>query len=394
MDSLNPEKPEESTAIVTVQQYCRELRKAPAQPRLSKENQARAAELARQLVRGEDQLDDMVTFGSDAQATVARISKDILGSVRLGALQDVIQLSDSVLAEVHSLDLGDLLPEARPVLRLFHETKAAIERRIRNFFAKYELINTHLDRQEADIFAKEAVASERFRRDKALAKATLDTMLDAQIKATAIKIFLDSDDGHAETQRRLQAVGCEKEAAQAEHRSVDMLVLAAADRHGKYLERLEEKGFSLTRLIYSAYQMNVTIRMMGNNENIIRQKLSDIRTDLLPQWRVLIAIAYQACQQQGIAQIVERLSIEETNLRRQAGDQMEEAAKRMAALMKSSGIDIDAMRYYSERLTKSLDILKTASFEAGKIRDTAETEIQKLISDMDHAVAATALRRN
>lgn len=344
-------------------------------------------------MRDEDQLDDIVTFGSDAQATVARISKDILSSVRLGTLNEVIQLSDSVLAEVHSLDLGDLLPAARPVLRLFHETKAAIERRIRNFFAKYQLVNSHLDRHEADIFAKEAAASERFHRDKALAKATRDTMLDAQIKAAAIKIFLDGNDGYAETQRRLQAMAGEKEAAQAEHRSMDMLILAAADQHGKYIERLEEKALSLTRLIYSAYQMNVTIRMMGNNENIIRQKLSDIRTDLLPQWRALIAIAYQACQQQGITQIIESLSVEEANLRRQAGDQMEHTAKHMATMMRNSGIDVDAMRYYSDKLTKSLDILKTASFEASKIRDTAETEIHKLISEMDQAVAANTLRK-
>jgi hypothetical protein len=58
-------------------------------------------------------------------------------------------------------------------------------------------------------------------------------------------------------------------------------------------------------VILSAYQTSVAVRMMGDNELIIRQKLSDIRTELLPQWRTLIAIAYQAYQQQGIATFVE-----------------------------------------------------------------------------------------
>ncbi len=393
MEHIASSKPDDSTAIVTVQQYSREVQSAPALPPLSNVNQARAAELAKNLVRSDDELDDIVTFGNDAQAAIARISKDMLRGVRVGAIDEVIQLSDSVLAEVHTLDVGDLVPVARPFLKLFHETKAAIERRIREFFRKYELVNTHLDRQEADIFAKEAASTERFHRDKALARATLDALLDAQIKATAIKMFLDSEEGCAETQRRIQAANEANQAAQREHRSTDFLVVATADQHGKYIERLKEKAFSLTRLMYSAYQMNITLRMMGENENIIRQKLSDIRTDLLPQWRALIAVAYQACQQQGIAQIVEKLGAEEARLRRQAGDQVENAARAMAVVMKSSGIDVNGMKYYGDKLLNSLEILKAASVEASKIRDTAESEIQRLISDMDQAVSATALRK-
>ncbi len=393
MDNLTPLQPEEPAAIVTVQQYSHELQKAPALPPLSSENQRRAVELASHLRRTEDQLDDIVTFGSDAQAAIARISKEMLAGVRVGALEEVIRLSDGVLAEIHSLDLADLLPSARPVLTFFRETKAAIKQRIRNFFRRYQLVNTHLDRQEADVFAKQAASTERFHRDKALAKATLDALLDAQVKATAIKLFLDGDYGFAESDRRLQALNCEREAARIENRAMDMLIPAAADRHGKYLDRLQEKAFSLTRLMHSAYQMNVTLRMLGDNENAIRQKLSDVRTDLLPQWRALIAVAYQAYQQQGIAQIVERLSLEEAGLRRQGGDQMEETAKRMASMMRNSGIDVEALRYYGEKLTRSLDILRTASFEATKIRNTAETEIHKLMSDMEQAVAAAALRK-
>ncbi len=391
MNELTSDPSEESRAIVTAGQYSAEIDKTPSLPPLSQKNMARAVELARDLARDEDHLDDIVTFGNDVQAAVTRVTKDMLSGVRVGTLDDVIRLSDAVLAEVRTLDVADLMPGPRRGFLGILETLSAIKQRIKEFFRRYELVNSRLDRQEAEIFGREADSTDRYHKDEALSKATLEAMLDAQIKGTAIKLFLEGEHGYKETQHRLQAVNAEKEAAQVGGRSMDYLTLAAADRHGQYIERLETRATALQKLFLSAYQMHVAIRMMGSNENIIRQKLSDIRNELLPQWRTMIAIAYQAYQQQGIAQFVEKLGIEESALRRKSGDQLEETAKRMAVMMKSSDIDVEAMRYYSEKLTASLDILKTASNEARKIRGTAETEIRKLIRDMDQAVSTTTL---
>lgn len=54
--------------------------------------------------------------------------------------------------------------------------------------------------------------------------------------------------------------------------------------------------------------------------------------------------------------------------------------------------DVEAMRYYNEKLVSSLDILKTASIEARKIRDTAETEMRVLISQLGEAAAEVSTR--
>jgi uncharacterized protein YaaN involved in tellurite resistance len=388
MDDFTPDKPAESTAIVTAQQYSAEIKKTPALAPLSKEKMARAVELSEGLVRDEDQLDDIVTFGNDAQAAVTRITKDMLSGVRVGALDDVVRLSDDVLTEVHTLDVADLMPGPRRGFLGIPEAAAAIKQRIKDFFRRYELVNTRLDRQEAQIFAREAASTDRYRRDRALAKATLDALLDAQVRVMAIKLFLEGEHGYRETQLRLQAVNAEKEAAQSEGRSMDYLTVASADRYGKYVERLETKATALQKLIISAYQMNVTIRMMGDNENIIRQKLSDIRNELLPQWRTMIAIAYQAYQQQGISQFVADLTRAETDMQHAMGRQLERTAEGVAALMTQPVIDVNAMKDYNEKLVSSLDKLKTASVEARKIRDAAEGEMQKLIHQLGEATSS------
>jgi len=386
----------ESQAIVTAQQYAREMqeiKKSPALPTLSEDGMQRASEQARALVRSEDRLDDIVTFGSDAQTAMVKITKDMLGGVRVGMLDDVIQLSDGVLAQINTLDIADISPKAKRVLVVFHETATLIKRRIQHFFRRYEMVNTRLDRQEADVFAKETASTERYYKDAELAKAAFGVLLDAQVKLMAIKIFLDGEHGYAELQRRQQLVAGEREAARSENRSIDYAIIAAGDRYARYIERLEGKAAALQQVMLSAYQTSIAVRMMGDNEIIIRQKLSDIRTELLPQWRNLIAIAYQAYQQQGIARFVDQLTRSEAKLRRQVADQLEGTAQGIADLMTRPLFDYEAMQYSNEKLVKSLDILKTASIEAKKIRDKAEEEMQGLISQLGEGVAATSVRK-
>lgn len=393
MENILSQGESESTSMVTAQQYNREIKKTPALPPLSEDDMRRAAEQAKTLVRTEDKLDDIVVFGSEGQTALAKITKDILSGVRVGMLDDVIRLSDGVLAQIQTLDIEDLSPRARRILIFLHESTASIKRRIENFFRRYEMVNTRLDRQEADIFARETASTKRYYKDAELAKAAFGVLLDARCKLMAIKIFLDGEHGYAELQRRQQVAIEEREAARSENRSVDYAIIAEAERYTRYIERLEGKSAALQQVILSAHQTGITVRMIGDNEIIIRQKLSDIRTELLPQWRTLIAIAYQACQQQGIARFVQQLSRTEAALRRQVADRIEETAEGVADLMTRPLFDYEAMRYCNEKLVSSLDILKTASIEAKKIRDQAEEEIQGLLSELVEGVAVTSVRK-
>ena len=102
MDNLSAQGNVESKAIVTAQEYSREIKKSPALPPLSEQEMARAGDQAKTLVRSEDRLEDIVTFGSDAQAGVAKITKDMLAGVRVGTLDEVIQLSEGVLGQIQN----------------------------------------------------------------------------------------------------------------------------------------------------------------------------------------------------------------------------------------------------------------------------------------------------
>jgi uncharacterized protein YaaN involved in tellurite resistance len=386
------ETPKETNSIVTMQQYSKEIKRSPALPPLSDTDMARARELSRALIRTEDQLDDIVVFGSDAHNAVAQITRDMLRGVRVNAMDDVIHISDHALVQINALDLGDLTPAARRFLLVLHESTAAIKHRIEKFFRGYELVNSRLEYLVADILAKETEATKRYYADVELEKGTFDVMLDARIKLAAIRLFLNGDYGYEELDRRQKLVAEEQAAAGRENRSVDFVIVAAAERYAKYIERLEMKAASLSQAILSAYQTGVTIRMMGENENIIRQKLVEVRTELVPQWRTLIAIAYSAYQQRGIAAFVGRVQDAEGELRRKVADQLEMATNGVADMVTRQTFDPEAMIYYHDKLVKSLETLKTASMEARKIRSAAEAFTEEHIAKLGAAVAATSLR--
>jgi uncharacterized protein YaaN involved in tellurite resistance len=186
----------------------------------------------------------------------------------------------------------------------------------------------------------------------------------------------------------------ERAAAERENRAIDFSVVTAAERYGKYVERVEMKRASLEQVVLSAYQSGIAIRMLEDNENIIRQKLSDVRTDLLPQWRTRISLAYNAFLQQGLAAFVYGLERAEAELRARTADQLAASAQSIADLMTRPMIDPAAMKYHQDKLIGALETLKAASMEARRIRAIAEETMQQSIAELGEAVSSMASRND
>jgi len=361
-------------------------RNTPNLPPLSKEDMARAQELAQSLRRDDAHLDDIVTFGNKAQAALAQVSRDMLAGVRVGTLDEIIALSDGVITDLQSLNMLELSSAAHKVLFIFNETTAMIRHRVENFFRQWEMVNTRLDRQEANIFAKETEATERYHQDAQLARANYEILREAYIMLMAIKIFLDSEHGWAELERRKILADREAAAAARDNRAIDFTIMIARDRYATYIERLEAKGTSLTKMLVSAYQAHHAIDLMARNENDIRQKLSDIRTDLLPGWRMNIALAYQAYAQHGITRFVRELEDAEAEIRILAADQIEHAARGMYEL-RTRPFNFAAVKYFNDKLISALEIMKETSIVAKQERDKAEALSKILIQELGETVA-------
>jgi len=313
----------------------------------------------------------------------------MLRGVRVGTLDDAIQLSDGILKELDTLNLGELSAAARKVLFIFEETTAAIKHRVEKFFTRWQMVNTRLERMDADVFRKQIESTERYNQDSALTRTNYEILRDAHVMLMAIKIFLDGEQGYQELARRQQLAAAENETARRENRAVDFLIIIAADRYKKYVDRLERRATALLQMLVSAYQMSLAITQMADQENVIRQELSDIRTDLLPMWKINIVVAYQAYQQHGIMRFMDQLRDAEEDIRMKTADQIEQSARDIAATQ-SRPFDVGVARYCNDKLINSLEILKTASAEARKQRQAAEASGSELIRQLGEAAASVA----
>lgn len=384
---------EVGTVLMAADRYMTSGRQAPALPPLAPGELERARELAASLVPTEERLGDIVKFGGEVQSALAEISKAMLAGVRVKALDEVMDLSEAVLSQVRVLDLDELVPTARRTLFVLKESAAAIRQRIARFFRGYELVSRRLDRHEAELFRKEAEAARRFQAYAELERVTRKLMRDARVGVAALELFLDGEHGQTELERRQRSVAEERAAAERENRSIDFVILTAAERYGKYVERVEMKRTSLQRVVLSAYQSEIAIRLVQDNENVIRQKLSDVRTDLLPQWRTRIALAYNAYVQQGMAAFVKGLERAEAELHVKTADQIAHSAESAADLLTTQVFDPAAMKYYQGKLISALETLKTASSEARRIREAADEAMQRSIDELGAAAAAISAGR-
>ena len=77
MNDLAPDESTQPAPMIVLPEGAGAIKRPPALPPLSQADMNRAAQLAQGLVRDEARLDDIVTFGSDAQAAAAQVTKDM-----------------------------------------------------------------------------------------------------------------------------------------------------------------------------------------------------------------------------------------------------------------------------------------------------------------------------
>ncbi len=376
---------EETTAVVaTASQYEKAVKRVKL-PKLTAEDMASARQIAAGLVPNERTVNDIVTLGAKSRTGLAAVARRMLDGVTVGDLEKATNLSNETLTTIEELDVVDLNPKAKNVL----ETARAIARRVKRFFERYQQINSRLDKIAAQILSERTSHTETYHNLAELYKQNQQFMLDLRIALAAGGIYRD-ETGMPELDRLQIAADEEVALARKEERTPDQLIVQKAADYKSYIERVEMAEAALQQALVSAFQTGIAIRMMMDNENVIRQELYDIEVNILPEWRKLIALAWTAYQQHGIAGMVGKLEDAESELRRKVADQLGQAADEIAAMKKRQIFDEEAMAEFNQKLVTALETLHEASIEAKKIREAAEESGNALMADLSEAVARTA----
>lgn len=354
-------------------------------------DEARAREEAKTLIPADSRFTRVVAIGAKERRGLSTVIDSLNNEITVGDLEKASGLSTQVLGYIDTLNIDDLSPEARNKFLMIKETLEDIANRVKAFFERYQTLKQKLDRIQSEIEGMQAERVNYSNRLDALYIENRRLMLELRVAIAAGKYYL-RDYGYPQ-QKELQAkVEAETAAAKAEARMIDRdLVQQLQDING-YLQRVETTINNMQGAITSAYQTGEAIRMMQGNELFIAQKLSDVVETVLPEWKKLLFLAYEAYRAHGAAAFAEQVDAKSAALRRATADKLGEVADETAALMRTQSFDPDSLKYFNDKLVEALKVIQEASVEQRKIHAAAEESGQRLMVELADAVAETSKR--
>ncbi len=385
-----------SVSIATVDELAKQT-SAVRLPRLSAAQLELARKLAPTLVpKGSGVYNPVnLSLAEAARSKLSEVSRQLLDGVTLKDMQEASLLADQVTDIIEDLRVEDLSPEPREgkvlwLIKTVEDAKSII-RRIQEFFKRYQETNTVIDRvikktedQQVDHLATHKSLLRMYENNWSL-------FHDLRVSLAAVKLFLDSDAGYPERERRNQVAKEEVEAAEREQRDPDQVVIQAATDYQAYIERAEMYATTLSGAIVDAYQKGVAINMLAGNELVIVQGLDSLAKSVIPGWRDMLALGWAAYKAKGAVAFINSIKATDTKLREQKAKMIGQAVVQIAALKKSTTYDPASMKLLNDALISGLTVLKKASAEGKNIRDAAEATNADLVLQLSKVVANTAV---
>lgn len=359
---------------------------------LNAADEARALAAAKTLLPTDGRFTRVVAIGAKERRGLSAVIDSLNDEITVGDLEKASGLSTQVLGYIDTLNIDDLSPEARNKFLMIKETLEDIANRVKAFFERYQTLKRKLDMIQNEIEAMQAERVNYSNRLDALYIENRRLMLELRVAIAAGKFYL-RDYGYPQQRELQERVEQETAAAKAEGRMIDRdLVQQLQDLNG-YLQRVETTVANMQGAITSAYQTGEAIRMMQGNELFIAQKLSDIVETVLPEWKKLLFLAYEAYRAHGAAAFAQQIDAKSAALRRATAEKLGEAAEETAALMKTQSFDPDSLKYFNDKLVEALKVIQDASIEQRKIHAAAEESGQRLMVELAEAVAETSKRQ-
>ena len=358
---------------------------------LNPTDEARALAEAKTLLPTDGRFTKVVAIGAKERRGLSAVIDSLNDEITVGDLEKASGLSTQVLGYIDTLNIDDLSPEARNKFLMLKETVEDIVNRVKAFFERYQTLKRKLDMIQKEIEDMQAERVNYSNRLDALYLENRRLMLELRVDIAAGKFYL-RDYGYPAQQELQAKVEAETAAAKAEGRMIDRdLVQQLQDLNG-YLQRVETTVANMQGAITSAYQTGEAIRMMQSNELFIAQKLSDIVETVLPEWKKLLFLSYEAYRAHGAAAFAQQIDAKSAALRRATAEKLGEAAAETAAMMKTQSFDPDSLKYFNDKLVQALTVIQEASIEQRKIHAAAEESGQRLMVELAEAVAETSKR--
>lgn len=331
---------------------------------LSPEETQKYKELNKTLVTSD--VNSVLSYGSDVQASMERYSNEFLTSVRTNQAGEVGGLINDLLAELNYIDVEELnqtgfkgmLSKLPFLKKLVFDAK--------KLFQKYDTVINNIDKITNKIKAG--------RLNSIKDNSSLQTMFDSNV--SYIKQMEDLIVSGQLKMNELNEQLAVMEANPANYQDYEIADLR------DFINRLDKRLADMKIVRFIMLQSLAQIRLVQNNNTSIAEKAQSIITTTLPVWKNQLTIAVALQRQKANVEMQRKISDTTNTILQKNADLLKQNSIEVAKENEKTVVSIETLKRTTQSLIETLHEVKRIHEQGAESRKVLDSELQNLETEL------------
>lgn len=340
--------------------------------RLSKEEQEKARNLAKQIPAGN--YEAILTYGANAQNQLSQFSHKMLDHVQSKDIGPVGDVLHDLMKKLQELNPEELSQKKKSGLRkMFAKAKYSVQ----EMMTKYQKLSTQVDRISIQLDHSKRGLLEDVQMLEQLydQNKTYFQALNVYIAAAELK----RDEIMSET---IPALRKKAEA------SNDQMAYQEVNDMAQFLDRLEKRLYDLQLSRQITIQSAPQIRMIQQTNQTLAEKIQSSIMTSIPLWKNQIAIALTLNRQMKAVEAQKQVTATTNELLLKNSEMLKMNSIETAKENERGIVEIETLKQTQENLLSTIEETLRIQAEGRRNRKAAEVEIGKMEEDLKQRLLA------
>ncbi|ANU13200.1 Tellurite resistance protein [Planococcus halocryophilus Or1] len=340
--------------------------------RLTKEEQAKARELAKQIPVGNNEA--ILTYGANAQNQLSQFSHKMLDHVQRKDIGPVGDVLHDLMKKLEELNPEELTQGKRAGIRkLFSKAKYSVQEMMTKYqklSSQVDRISIQLDHSKRGLLDDIQMLEQLYDQNKTYFQA-----LNVYIAAAELK----RDEIMSET---IPALRKKAETSQ------DQMVYQEVNDMVQYVDRLEKRLYDLQLSRQITIQSAPQIRMIQQTNQTLAEKIQSSIMTSIPLWKNQIAIALTLNKQLKAVEAQKQVTATTNDLLLKNSEMLKMNSIETARENERGIVEIDTLKKTQENLLETIEETLQIQAEGRRNRKAAELEIGRMEEDLKQRLLA------
>ncbi|ALS78594.1 toxic anion resistance protein [Planococcus kocurii] len=340
--------------------------------RLSKDEQAKARELAKQIPIGNNEA--ILTYGANAQNQLSQFSHKMLDHVQSKDIGPVGDVLNDLMKKLQELNPEELTQSKKSGIRkIFSKAKYSIQEMMTKYqklSSQVDRISIQLDHSKRGLLDDVQMLEQLYDQNKTYFQA-----LNVYIAAAEIK----RDEIMSET---IPALRKKAEMSQ------DQMVYQEVNDMVQYVDRLEKRLYDLQLSRQITIQSAPQIRMIQQTNQTLAEKIQSSIMTSIPLWKNQIAIALTLNKQLKAVEAQKQVTATTNDLLLKNSEMLKMNSIETARENERGIVEIDTLKKTQENLLETIEETLKIQSEGRRNRKAAEIEIGRMEEDLKQRLLA------